>query len=52
MKIILADAIEIVSEMNKAPERLASGGRGPITLARPLHDEPCMDVNCTDFLQV
>ena len=52
MKVILADAIEIVCQMNKTPERSAPGGRGPVTLARPLHNEPCMDVNCTDFLQV
>ena len=62
MKQILWDAIEIVEKMNARglQEKDNENSNGEvhktstarqISLARPLHNEPCMDVNCTDFLQ-
>ncbi len=57
MKRRLPDATELVAGLNERYERAnptAAAGTSrqqQITLAKPQHNEPCLDVTCTDFLQ-
>ena len=48
MKTILADATTIIEELNT---HRTARGKPIIMKMRGKHYEPCMDVNCTDFLQ-